>query len=698
MSLQGPNSLTSGYNQDLVSYPSGAGYYIATARFGETYGTNSGSVTAFGQKYTNNYLKSVSGGPFQGVQFPPFYAPARITGVYIRTAPSTPGSLTPVSSPFDNTRTFVGGGGSSVSILRDNFDGPTVLLDVDSNGDITFVLNADALNYSLDQVANPGATFTNSDLLVECTLFGFDRGFLQTNGRLCVVSNPTGGLPLAQDAFTNDSATGHETDGIGIIAPAPLSKDFSNNELTIYYSREPYQGDTFGTQNAYADDAYRLGPLTIAEATGIFESPLGPVSTLSLPNKIGFEVLAASSFITSLGTGRLSGAVPTPLMDTAEAPNNPPDVSGSPVDLARRFSINRVGFEDWATTKFPVSDASVGVRPPIVGLTALSEQYDNDATPEFAGCVARLPLGAYFREKDFVGKTLWQQRSTSDIGAVALGTLPFVNFEASMQQGVAGASTWEGIEFVCGNASGTAGVGTESIIKVDGTSSTTSTTVFKTTRGGAAYSATGPWPGGVMSSRLPKARPNSEVGSVLMATAYLVRSQPESVGMSEIHMGSELQLVIMTHGVPAYFRDTDMVHSAAGTNEGYTAVDRYRILGKPLEKRRGYIDTSVVPSSRPTFVNNIYDNPLYYGSSDVPTIAQKQEILPVTTDGQISFTLSTRPLDPTAVQLYFNGVKLAYGTNYTVGGVTNQNLVYIVSGSNPAPVTTDVVEVFYLEF
>jgi len=698
MSLEGPNSTTSSYNQDLVAYPAASpGFYIATARVGETYGQPAGTITVFGSKYKNTGLKAASGAAFQGIRFPPFLAPARITGIYRRLPGSGIGSLTPTSSPFDNNRVFVGGAGKDVNLMRDAYDGPTFLLDIDSNGDMTFVLNADVIDL---RKAPPGATFDNTDFLVECTLFGFDRGFLQTNGRLCVtkLSGGSGSCPI--DAFTDSppspGGTGHETDGIGIIAPAPMSADASNNELTVYYSRAPYQGDVFGTQSAYSDDLYRLGPLTPGEASGIAGSPLGPVATLALPNKAGFEVLAATSFITSLGTGRLSGATPLPLLNQVEAPGNPPDVEGSPVDLARRFSLSRVGYEDWSSVKFPVVEASLAARPPLK-LHALSELYDNDIHQEFAGCTVHLPMGIYFRDKDFCGKTLWGQRSHSNIGAGALGALAFVNYEASMTQGATGSSTWEGTEFICGNTSGTAGVGTESLVKVDGTQSTTDVAVFKTTRGGAAFSATGPWPGGILSSRFPKARPNSEVGSVLLATAYLVRSQPESVGSAEVHMGSELQMVIVTHAVPAYFRDTDIVHSAAGTNEGFTAVDRYRLLGRPLEKRRGSVDLSVQPSEKPLFINKIFDNPLFFGSSDVPPLSQKQETLAAAA-GQTAFLLTERPLDPVAVQVYLNGVKLSYGTNYTVGGVTNQNLTYIPSGTNPPLLATDVVEAWYVLF
>jgi hypothetical protein len=687
MAMQGTITNNSFYNINFVSYPGGPGNYIITPITpGEIPFTGS-SPNIFGKKCTNNKLTAASGGPFQGIQFPPFLAPARITGIYLRS-----GNSTTIVSPFDSSRTFVGGGGTATNLLHDSFDGPTFLLDVDTNGDLSFILNSDVIDFSK---APPGTTFSDpNQFLVECVLFGFDRGFLQTNGRI-VCAKATGSahtVALPVDTFTTNS------DGsVGVVTVAPLATGGTNNEVTFYYSRTPYQGDVFGSQTAYSDSAYERGPLTLSEAYAIFNNPLGPVNTLTLPNKFGYEVLAATSFTTSLGTGRLSGSVPTPLLTQFDAPNNPLDVAGTRVDLDRRFSVNNTGFEDWATPKFPVIVSSGGPRPSLEP-GGLSTIYDNDVHPEFAGCTVNLPMGAYFRDKDFIGKTLYQMRSTSGIGSIPIGALALVPFEASMSKSAEGLSTWEGTEFVCGNVSNTVGVGAEAFIKVDGTSNFNSSTVFKTNRGGAGWSATGPWPGGIISSKFPKSRPNIEAGSIMIGTAYLVRSAPETLGATEVHPGNELQMIVVTQAVPSYYRSTDIVHSANGTNEGFTAIDRFRIAGRPIEKKRGFVNTSGIPTAKPLFNNAIYDNPLFYGSSDIPSVSQKDEILPVLTNGQTIFTLSLRPLDPTCVTLYLNGVKLINGVDFTVSGMTNTTVTYIPSGTNPVLTTVDKMDFWYLLF
>jgi hypothetical protein len=683
MSKEGPNVNNSDRNMNLISYPSSAGYSILTPKVGETYGTSPGSSSVFGQKYTNKLISSHFGGPFRGIKFPPFYAPARITGIYLRQG----SSITPVSSPFDSNRKFIGQPGSDLNLMRDSFDGPTVLMDVDSNGDCSFILNADVIDF---KKSTPGTTFDNSEFIVECTLFGFDRGFLQTNGRLVVSKASSGGSsPVAVNTFTTSSDL-----KIGIISPAPMSINSSNNEVTIFYSRSPYQGDVFGTKDAYSDDLQRVGPIQISEYNSLKSNSLVDPASLSLKSKSGYEILCSSSFVTSLGTGRMSGSVPIPLLSTDENPQSPKDYMGSLVDLDRRFSLNRVSYEDWSTPKFPVSDSVSLTRPKLVR-GALDEVFDNDCHPEFAGCVSNLPLGSFFRDKDFCGKTLYQTRSASNIGIIPLGSFSFVDYETSAIQPSQGHSTWEGVEYVCGSSSSVTGSGTDSIIRIDGSSSSTDSNNFRTTRGGAGYMASGLFPGGPISSKFPKSRPNKEVGSVLLCTSYLVKSMPESNSTGEVHHGSELQMIVVTQAVPSYFRDNDMVHSASGIGEGYTAVDRFRILGRPLERNSASVDMSVVPSERPVFVNRIFGDPLFFGSSDISLNSQNQESLSISSNGQTSFSLSKRPLDPKSVQLFYNGVKQQYGVDYVVGGSTNQSLTLV---SSILVSTLDVLEVWYLLF
>ena len=69
---------------------------------------------------------------------------------------------------------------------------------------------------------------------------------------------------------------------------------------------------------------------------------------------------------------------------------------------------------------------------------------------------------------------------------------------------------------------------------------------------------------------------------------------------------------------------------------------------------------------------------------------QVQELKTVNTNGQTSFTLTDTPIESDGVQMYVNGLKQSYGTEYSVSGNT---VTYLGSISL---LTTDKVEFYYL--
>lgn len=80
------------------------------------------------------------------------------------------------------------------------------------------------------------------------------------------------------------------------------------------------------------------------------------------------------------------------------------------------------------------------------------------------------------------------------------------------------------------------------------------------------------------------------------------------------------------------------------------------------------------------------------GGGSGSIVVQNQESAPVTTFGQTAFTLNNQPLEDGYVQMYINGLKQEYGTDYTVTGMS---VTY--TGSVPANLdTSDVVEFWYL--
>jgi hypothetical protein len=158
-------------------------------------------------------------------------------------------------------------------------------------------------------------------------------------------------------------------------------------------------------------------------------------------------------------------------------------------------------------------------------------------------------------------------------------------------------------------------------------------------------------------------------------------------------------MIVATNAIPAYFKETELEHSANGIGEGYSALDRFRCLGHPLEKRRGQVDLNISPTRKAIFETKITSNDKDFGSSDAALLGVVQESLTITSDGQTAFQLSNDPADVTTVMLFARGVKLTYGIDYTIGGpgLNDNDITYIPSfPTNPPLVTTDTLEAWYV--
>jgi hypothetical protein len=70
-------------------------------------------------------------------------------------------------------------------------------------------------------------------------------------------------------------------------------------------------------------------------------------------------------------------------------------------------------------------------------------------------------------------------------------------------------------------------------------------------------------------------------------------------------------------------------------------------------------------------------------------VAINQAQVVVTSNGQTSFTLPSTPASNISVQMFLNGQKMSYGSEYTVSGTT-------VTYSGISLITTDYVEFYYL--
>ncbi len=562
ISLKGSSYTDSDKNYVPYRFSSGALSYAVFSTWNFTGGVTATYNTAFGslgitmagiRKFTDT-----RGLSRKGLELPPFYGIARLFAVYERVDYSTNGSAYQASNRQPAT-------GGATNLLRQSFDGPLFWVEIDDDGDSTFILNADALD--LSRSPNP-VVFDTGNFVIEASIFGFDRDAFDLTKECRIVMtrpiNTATSRNQAVDAVIRANNIGEAVSGPYSVLPGPALA--TGVSAVINYSRTPYMGDPWGSQTSYMDLSQNVGPLQSATAYQIASTELD-LSLLTRPNQKLLEVLASCGFSTTMGTGRLTGD------------------SGIVLNL----DIRGAGWEDPAV--YPPG-SGIAARPLFYFDAFESETATVEAGSDYLGCTERLPMGALFRDKDFRGGT-WGWNMPA----------PFVH---TASEGLGKAASLgmtlpsEGIEVPLGTASTGSGQAGEYLVHVDGEPSNYSLlTNFRVYRGGSVFTASGPRPGGEVVAYYPNATAPAGHTNVLHGRAFLVRNTVTSVGATEASAGDELMLLIVT--TAQQYEDMNAHESfvGIGTNgswEGYSAADLYRIEGRPLinDNVRPEIDPSAI--------------------------------------------------------------------------------------------------------
>ena len=474
----------------------------------------------------------------KGIELPPFYGVARLWAVYESADFKANGSGV-------NPATREPTGSGATNLLRQNFTGPVYWVELDDDGDSTFVINAEALD--LTRSPSPIATFESKSYVVEASVFGFDRGSFDINKpfRLVMSRERTAANTGVRSTNLDVSVFGP----VGVL-PGPMT---ASDTALLTYSRTPYQGDPWGSQTTYTDTTYTPSALTSALAYQVVSSQLD-AAALTRPNQKPVEVLASLTFATTLGSGRLSGDV---------VPSN-------------AYDLRNVAFED-VTDYPPVS--SVSARPDhLVGaLSSVGPNPDSEVNPEYLGCTDSLPLGALYRDKDFKG-----QRFTVTPGLLQYGSQESIGTGSSSLARTRGL---EQVEIALMPATLASGAPSDVLVHVDGEVGNYSLlTNFRTNRGGSLFAASGDRPGGDVYAAYTAANPDGNGLRVLTGKAYLVRNTVTAVGLNEASAGDEIMMLVMTTVLETGSEPTNLftMIGTNGTGEGLSAADLYRIEGHPL--------------------------------------------------------------------------------------------------------------------
>jgi len=503
-------------------------------------GGGPGGVNALACRYYN-------AGGVRGIEIPANYGIARLFAVYRQEdfytdSPGVSNFSDTAAAPF---RTDSGVGRDN--LLRE--DGERRSFIITQNN--TFVIPEDVLDMSY-----LGGELVDSPLVFEFAAFFFDD-------------------------WTQDYTRVHRLAGAGtadrsyqLFVPGPAE---AGDQISVVSTRIPYQGAIYGTMPISTTDTGSVelldyvpkrtseNPTQITQLGQPFEDP----SQARVENPGVVEIVASFPFVTTLGTGALSGPV----------------VSGSYTDVGY-LSLAAYPYTSAADAPIP---SKVRAHPAPAGGVTIARYVG----AQMLGATERLPLGILASDAHFLGEGLGRSAERFFTPGVSLDVPGDYRYDRALSK------TWlDGALLLSdGTAAGSAAL----------TGYDPNFLLYRTYRGGTATVASGRNPGGAMTLSGPRvskdlgylASPRPEDlsmhGGALLGVALLVRVQKQSVTTSErqVSYGDELQLVIATGlrlgkeldtsgALTNEFMDLVLQTHPTGLGEGSNAVDRYRIEGRPL--------------------------------------------------------------------------------------------------------------------
>lgn len=255
--------------------------------------------------YTDQVVSSDLGRGMRGIQLPPYLGIARVMGVYDRRDFVAKGGAT-----FEADRTTVATN-PATNLLRTDATKQTLFIlqggaqDVTGNvDDHTYIIPVDAIDITLSPDYTSGEAFDDLEYVVVFACFGFARGFINSNNIvLARRHNGSGGVP----------ATG----GIAPVSMTLPLAAVSGDEFFVGYTRTPYQGDPYmtraGETRVVTDYQTRYGQIPVSDQyllrTPIQQFESNGTQIPQTPNRRSLQVVASMDFYTTLGTGKIGGAV-----------------------------------------------------------------------------------------------------------------------------------------------------------------------------------------------------------------------------------------------------------------------------------------------------------------------------------------------------------------------------------------------------
>lgn len=258
-------------------------------------------------------LKAVNssdlGRGLKGIQLPPYVGIARLYGVYEYGDYILKGGTSYKVNRYEMEAD------PAVNLLREDADQQSLFILQDGSQDFTeqvddhtYIIPSNVLDLTRVPTYVAGTSeFEDFDYVVEATVFFFAKGFINRNN-IVLVRKRNGAFGL------NTDGDNPELENVPMCIPSPAGV---NDHFYTAYNRTVYQGDPFmtrdGTARQDADYESRYGRLTPSQAwllrTAVQQFDSAGAFIPQMENERGFEVLASMDFYTTMGTGKVAGAL-----------------------------------------------------------------------------------------------------------------------------------------------------------------------------------------------------------------------------------------------------------------------------------------------------------------------------------------------------------------------------------------------------
>jgi hypothetical protein len=282
----------------------------------------------------------------KGIQLPPFMGIARIYGVYDRR------DFLPSGVTFQTDR-LTPDAGAAPNLLRTDVTKQTMFIvqggaeDITGDADDhTYVVPQDLIDIRRSDSYINGESFEDLEYIVECAIFGFARGFINRNNFVLLRRHSGDGTEFfdTSDVLLEDAR---------MVVPTAA---VAGEQVSIGYSRTPYQGDPYmtraGDARTVSDYEARYGQVAQSDAfelaTAIQQFDSDGNLIVETPNRRALQVLASVDFWTTLGTGKIGGMLfPGTVTDVGFTQDTPDAASRVPdSDTQARWRVDSRAFTE----------------------------------------------------------------------------------------------------------------------------------------------------------------------------------------------------------------------------------------------------------------------------------------------------------------------------------------------------------------